>query len=178
MHIANRSGTPSRADIGSVGTGAVVLGLTLGWTLGLAGSLSSGTPQAVLWAISSMGLMTGLALLAFRQAATDIVAAAGFALVALGEAVIHVQGPAGLDAFASATFAYLPGLILLGSSSWGPLWTRITALGSGLAFGAHAFAFLLGAEVGPEGTIASIGYLLLTLTLIGWTWMVIRGRDT
>lgn len=106
------------------------------------------------------------------------VMASSLFLLALGEAVIHTQGPGGAAAFAAATYAYFPALILAALSGWGPGWARLTAGASGVAFGIHAFAHGGGADVTLDGPIAGAGYALLSLTLIGWTGTCSRHRAT
>jgi hypothetical protein len=153
----------------------ILVGLTLGWVLGITGGIvGPGTAQHWLWAISSIGLLAGAALLITHTVTSDSLFAAGLLLLVVGEAVIHVQGPSDVDAFAAATFAYLPGLVLVALSAWEPAWTRITALIAGAAFGAHAVSYLSGSGAGSEGVLPSIGYGFLTLTLIGWTWWIYR----
>lgn len=77
------------------------------------------------------------------------VMASSLFLLALGEAVIHTQGPGGAAAFAAATYAYFPALILAALSGWGPGWARLTAGASGVAFGIHAFAHAGGGRRHP-----------------------------
>jgi hypothetical protein len=153
----------------------ILIGLTIAWALGILGGIvGPGTAQTWLWSISSIGLLAGVAVLAAHTVTFDTLFASGLLLLAIGEAVIHVQGPSGLDAFAAATFAYLPGLVLIALSDWEPAWTRLTALIAGAAFGAHVISYLSGSDIGPEGVLAAIGYGFLTLTLIGWTWSIYR----
>lgn len=151
------------------------VGFTLGWVLGLVGAaVGVGTTQNVLYAVSSIGLTTGAVILGVYLIGLNRVMASGLFILALGEAVIHTQGPGGADAFASATYAYLAGLLLAALSGWGPGWTRVTAAASGIAFGIHAFAHAGGADVAVDGPIAGVGYALLSLTLIGWTWHLFK----
>lgn len=153
----------------------VVAGFTLGWVLGLAGAaVGAGTTQNILYAVSSIGLTTGAVILGVSLIGRNLVMASGLVILALGEAVIHTQGPGGADAFAAATYAYFPGLLLAALSGWGPGWTRLTAAVSGIAFGIHAFAHAGGADVTLDGPIASVGYVLLSSTLIGWTWHLLK----
>lgn len=153
----------------------VLIGLTIAWVLGLIGGIvGPGEAREWLFAISSMGLLAGAAVLVAHTVTSDSVFAAGLLLLAIGEAVIHVQGADGVEAFAAATFAYLPALVLVALSAWEPAWTRLTALIAGAAFGAHAVSYLSGSETGSDSVLASVGYGFLSLTLIGWTWRIYK----
>lgn len=157
----------------------VVVGLTIGWTLGIAGGVvQEGSGRYALWGISSIGILIAAALLTIRYAASNVMFSAGLALLLVGEAVIHTQGTAGVDAFASATFAYAPGLLLVALSGWGPRWTRITALAAAAVFAVHAARYLSGSDAGPDHMIPTIGYVFFILTMIGWTWHLTRPPRT
>jgi hypothetical protein len=156
---------------------AVVAGLTAGWVLGFAGAmLGPGAARETAWAVSSIGIMTAVVVLAARHLPTDVPLAAGLLLLALGEAVIHAQGPEAIDAVAAATYAYVPALLLTAGSQWPPAWTRVTAAGSAIAFAVHAAFYLAGAAPTVDGPAMSIGYGLLGLTMIGWTLRVVDRR--
>lgn len=153
----------------------VVAGLTVGWVLGFAGGMfEPGVARDVSWALSSVGIMAAAAVLAIRQAARDVPLAAGFALLVVGEAVIHTQGAGGVDAAAAAAFAYVPALLLTATSTWPPLWARLSALGSAVAFAVHAGLYLAGEQPAVDGAAMSVGYGLLALTMIGWSLRVVR----
>lgn len=42
-------------------------------------------------------------------------------------------------------------------------------------FAAHALAFFAGAAVETDGPLPSVGYALLTVTIVGWVVAVLRG---
>lgn len=156
-------------------TVTVAAGFTLGWVLGAAGGmLGPGIARETAWAVSSAGILAAAAVLAIRHANQDVPLAAGLALLALGEVVIHTQGPDGIDALASATYAYVPGLLLTAASRWPQSWARATAVAAAAAFTAHASSYLAGNQPGVDGPAISIGYALLGLTMIGWTLRTIR----
>lgn len=165
--------TTDTASTWTVEKTAIVVGLTLGWVLGLAGVALADTAREVAWVISSIGIMAAGAALAVRHI-DDVPLASGFALLAIGEAVIHTQGSAGPDAVAAATYAYIPALLLVAASAWSPTWVRFTAAASGLAFGVHAVLYLAGQEPLVDGPAAGAGYGLLALSMIGWTLKVVR----
>lgn len=154
----------------------------MGAILGFAGNFfEKGDTQSILYGISAVGLIVASVLLAMeRVAKSDLLAAAGFALLALGETrVLNVTTLAdGEAAFAAGVFLYAPGLLLIAISTWGPVWTRVTAAFAGVAFGAHALIFFSGGEVDSTGPLAGVGYALLTLTFIAWSVHVLRSDDT
>ncbi|HEX7004016.1 MAG TPA: hypothetical protein VF168_07500 [Trueperaceae bacterium] len=175
MAVIGSAESSSVAKAGSAETWVVLGALTLGWTLGFVGNfLPEGAMKLGFWVLSSIGLMTGATLLAIRHVTANVMLSAGLMLLVVGETVVHSQGPGGADAFAAATYAYFPGLLLVALSGWGPLWMRLAALVSALAFVAHASSHVLGGAPAPDGPLAGTGYAFLTLTVIGWTWVVSR----
>lgn len=161
--------------------GAVAIGgLIIGAALGLAGSFFAGQVQAFLFVISSLGLIAGSLLLAMRRLSSrDHMAAAGFAALAIGEAALIGPGnaPAAAARFASGVMVYVPALLLIGASGWGSLWARLAALASAVVFAAYALAYLAGGAPDPNGPMGSVGYLLLTLAIVGWIMTILREPD-
>ena len=160
----------------------IVGGLLVGAVLGFTGNFfEKGDTQSILYGISAVGMIVASILVAMEQVARrDVLAAAGFAVLALGETrVLNVTTLAdGEAAFAAGVFLYAPGLILIALSAWGPAWTRVSAALSGVAFGAHALVFFGGGEIDSTGPLAGVGYALLTLTFIAWAVHVLRADDT
>ena len=159
----------------------IVGGFVVGAVLGFAGNFfEKGDTQSILYGISAVGLIVASVLMAMeRVAKADLLAAAGFALLALGETrVLNVTTLADGEAtFAAGVFLYAPGLLLIALSAWGPAWTRVTAALAGVAFGAHALVFFGGGEIESTGPLAGVGYALLTLTFIAWAFHVLRSDD-
>lgn len=158
-------------------TVVVVAGLTVGWVLGLGGTVmaSGSTAQNVAWVISSIALVAGTGLLTVWFVRDDLLLMAGGCLVfTIGEVVIHAQGPGAVDAFGAASFAYVVALFMTAASPWPPMWARVASLGSAIAFAIHAATYLGGNMLGPDNTPAGIGYGLLAATLIGWSWRLLR----
>lgn len=169
-----RAATPATGRWDAV-TISVTAGFTLGWVLGAAGGmLGPGIARETAWAVSSAGILAAAMVLAFVHASRDVPLAAGLALLALGEVVIHTQGPDGIDALASAAYAYVPGLLLTATSRWPQSWARVTAVGAAIAFAVHGGSYLAGNQPGVDGLAISIGYALLGITMIGWTLRAIR----
>jgi hypothetical protein len=159
-------------------TGIVAVGLAVGGVLGFSGGLvSPGAVQDTLYAVSAVGLILAATLLAVEHAAARRrLAAAGFALLALGETRLMSPTDApGADAsFAAGVMLYAPGLLLIALSSWAPRWVRATGAAAAVVFAAHALAYFGGGSVDSTGALASIGYGLLTVTVAGWTITVLR----
>jgi Na+-translocating ferredoxin:NAD+ oxidoreductase RnfD subunit len=110
----------------------------------------------------------------FARQGHDIVAA-GFALLALAEGInmtsMFEEFTAG---FAAGTAVYVVALLLASLPPALPLWVRILGTLAVIPFAAHATLFLLGQNPAPSGFFASVGYAVLTLTVIGWIISVLR----
>ncbi|GAB2651650.1 hypothetical protein [Kribbella swartbergensis] len=162
----------------STGKGIVTAGLAVGGVLGFSGSfLGPGEVQDVLYAVSAVGLILAATLLAVEHASTGRrLAAAGFALLALGETRLlsPTDAPGADVSFAAGVMLYAPGLLLIGLSSWAPRWARATGVAAAVFFAAHALAYFGGRTVDSTGPLASIGYGLLTVTVAGWVITVLR----
>lgn len=167
----------------STGKWIVTVGLAVGAVLGFGGSfVDQGAIQDVLYAVSAVGLIVAATLLAVEHASTGRrLAAAGFALLALSETrLLSPTDTPGADvSFAAGVMVYAPGLLLVTLSSWAPRWVRATGAAAAVFFAAHALVFFGGGTVDSTGPLASIGYGLLTLTVVGWIITVLRasGRD-
>lgn len=158
--------------------GIVTVGLAVGGVLGFSGSfLSPGAVQNMLYAVSAVGLILAATLLAAEHASTGRQrAAAGFALLALGETrLLNPTDAPGADAsFAAGVLLYAAGLLLVALSSWAPRWVRATGAAAAVFFAAHALVYFGGGTVDSTGPLASIGYGLLTVTVAGWIITVLR----
>lgn len=154
----------------------VVGGLAVGAALGFTGNVLSGTAQSVVWAISAVALIVAAVALAVQLGASRPLAATGFLLFALGETRVlnPTDLPTGEASFAAGAFLYAPGLLVLALATWAPVWVRVVGALSGTAFGAHALLFFGGAAVDSTGPLATIGYTLLTVTIVGWILTVLR----
>ena len=160
-------------------TGAIIVaGLVVGAVLGFGGNfIQQGDIQDVMYGLSALGLIVSSVLLAVEHASVGHrLAAAGFALLALGEArVLSPTDVPGADAsFAAGVFLYAPALLILALSTWTPLWVRLVGALAAVPFAAHALLFLAGGEIDSTDPLAGIGYALLTVTIIGWILTVLR----
>ena len=157
----------------------IVAGLAVGALLGFGGNFVEGDTQSVMYGLSALGLIVSSVLLAVGHAsAGDGFAAAGFALLALGETrVINpADAPGGEASFAAGVLLYAPALLMIALSTWAPRWVRLVGAMAALPFAAHAVIHLGGGEVDSTGPIAGIGYGLLTVTVIGWILTVLRSE--
>jgi hypothetical protein len=163
------------------GTRAIIVGgLVVGAVLGFGGNfVEPGNTQSVMFGLSAVGLIVSSVLLAVEHAFSGHrLAAAGFALLALGETrVLNPFDAPGVEAsFAAGVFLYAPGLLLLALSKWAPLWVRLVGAIAAVPFAAHALVYLGGGAIDGTGPLAGIGYALLTVTIIGWILTVLRSE--
>lgn len=158
----------------------IVAGFALGVVLGFGGNfVQPGDAQNLMFGISALGLIVASVLLTLEHAAVGHrYAAAGFALLALGETRIlnPTEAPGAEAAFAAGVLLYAPGLLLIALSSWAPRWIRVIGAIAAVPFAGHGLAYLAGAEIDPAGPLAAIGYTLYTLTVAGWLVTVVRSH--
>jgi hypothetical protein len=177
--------TPARAESSMPSRILIVVGLAIGAVLGFGGNfLPAGPSQNVALVLSSLGLIMGSALYAawFAGRGHSIVAV-GFALLALAEGIVlaglflgasTLTDPEGRASFAAGVALYAVAFPLASIPPALPLWTRIVGMLAAIPFAAHALLWLLGRAPDPSGLLASIGYVLLVVTIVGWIIAVLR----
>jgi hypothetical protein len=177
--------TPASIDDSMPSRLLIVVGLAIGAVLGFGGNfLPAGPVQNIVYALSSLGIIMGSALYAawFARLGKSMVAV-GFALLALAESMslsgLFLLASAPTFSGASASFAagvalYAVALPLASVLPAFPLWTRIVGTLAAIPFAAHALLWLLDRSPAPSGPLASIGYVLLTVTIVGWIITVLR----
>jgi hypothetical protein len=157
----------------------VAAGFAVGALLGMGGNfLPAGPAQATAYGISSLGLILGSVLFAarFARQGRDVVAA-GFAVFALAEAILISQGmagDAGRAAFATGVAIYALALPLVSLPAALPIWARLAGGLAAVPFAAHALLHWLGQAPDPAGPLASVGYVLLTVAVVGWIVRALR----
>jgi hypothetical protein len=161
------------------GTRAIIVGgLVVGAVLGFGGNfIEQDDIQSVSYGLSALGLILSSVLLAVEHVSIGHrLAAAGFALLALGETrVLNPTGvPGGEASFAAGVFLYAPGLLLIALSGWAPRWVRLVGALAAVLFAAHSLVYLGGGAIDSTGPLAGVGYALLTVTIIGWILTVLR----
>jgi hypothetical protein len=162
----------------------IVVGLAIGAVLGFGGNfLPVGPQQSVAYALSSLGIIMGSALLTvwFARQGKSIIAV-GFALLALAEGIIlsgpfllaHTPSLPGAYTFAAGAALYAVALPLVSVPPAFPLWTRIAGALAAIPFAMHAMLWLLGRSPNPSGPLASIGYVLLIVAIVGWMITILQ----
>lgn len=157
----------------------IVLGFALGVVFGVAGSLMHpGATQAVLYAISSIGIVAASVLVACQQIPRGAaMLATGFGILALAEVVLWAGGVASTASFTAGALFYVPALLLLAIPAALPMVSRGASLLAAIAFAIYVFGVLAGRTVSPTGNIVSAGYILLAIAMLGWIWWAWRGAD-
>lgn len=148
----------------------VLTGLVAGAGLGqIGGFIAAGPAQNVLFALSSIGLVAAAALLATSfasQGRRQI--AAGFAVLAVAEVTIWSGGPGSSTSFAAGALFYAPALLLISLPAGFPVVVRALGAINAAAWAVYGFDYLLRAPTAPPLWLQVIGYILLTLTVLGW----------
>ena len=168
--------TPERAVIS--------IGLLVGVVLGaVGGAVGRGTAQNALFALSSMGLVAAYVVLAIGHAhRRHTLTASGFVILAIGEALIATGDPSNAhgysSAFAGGVMYYIPGLLLISLPEVMPLVVRLLGLLAALPWVVFAIQNWKGQAPASDSTLATVGYLLLSATIIGWIVASARSSDT
>ncbi|MBK8505067.1 MAG: hypothetical protein IPL46_24405 [Saprospiraceae bacterium] len=155
-------------------------GLAIGAIFGIFGSLvADPIMQILLYEISSVGLTSGCALLTIKyiQEKEELMAA-GFLLFAIAEAVMSggsaVGQIGGQAAFGAGLALYLPALWLISSTKKFSILFRFTGIAATIPFGIAAAKIFMGTEVLSTSALPGAGYGLLSLTIFGWIWSLLK----
>lgn len=158
----------------------IVGGLVVGAVLGFGGNfVEPGNVQSVLYGVSALGLILASVLLAVEHAFVgDRFAAAGFALLALGETRVlnPTDAPGGEGSFAAGVLIYAPALLMIALSTWAPRWVRLVGVIAAVPFAIHSLVYLGGGAIDSTGPLAGAGYALFTVTIVGWALTVLRSE--
>ena len=163
------------------GTRSIIVGgLVVGAVLGFGGNfVEQNDTKSVLYGLSALGLILASVLLAVEHAARGHrLAAAGFALLALGETRVlnPTDAPGGEASFAAGVLLYVPGLLMIAMSTWAPRWVRLVGAVAAVPFAAHSLIHLGGGAIDSTGPLAGTGYALFTVTIVGWILTVLRSE--
>jgi len=180
--------TPARSELSMSHRILIVVGLAVWVVLGLgANFLPAGPSQNIPFVISSLGIIMGGPLLTvwFARRGHSIVAV-GFALLALAESMsfpglfLLASAPTFPSAytFAAGVTLYAVALPLASAPPAFPLWTRIAGTLAAIPFAAHGLLWLLGRSPAPSGPLASIGYVVLTVAVVGWIITILRAAPS
>ncbi len=155
-------------------------GLACGSVFGIAGSIfTSPVIQVSLYEISSVGLTAGCILLfvKFLQQKNEFLSS-GFLLLAIAEAVMTAGAAAGqIDSqpsFAAGMALYVPAFLFIGIAKGFPVWTRFTIIAAAVPFLIAASKIFLGGQVLSTSPLTGAGYGLLTISIIGWIFILLR----
>jgi len=159
------------------------VGLLIGAVFGASGSIFTDPPvlQTMLYEISSIGLTAGTAFLAvkFMRDNKDYIAT-GFLLFAIAEAIMTVGMPlgqvGGQPSFGAGLAMYVPGLLLISIPKGFPLLFRITGTVACVPFAVAAAKIFMGEQVLSTTPIPGAAYGLLTITIFGWVWSILKGK--
>ena len=179
---------PARSESSMSHRILIVIGLAIGAVLGFGGKfLPAGPPHNIAHALSSLGIIMGSALLVAwfaRQGKSTV--SVGFALLALAEGII-LSGPfllasaptfPGAYTFAAGVALYAVALPLASVPPAFPLWTRIAGALAAIPFAAYALLWLLGRSPAPSEPLASIGFVLFIVAIVGWMITVLRAAPS
>jgi hypothetical protein len=179
--ITQSNSRPTRAAATDTSRWIVVVGLAIGIALGLGGSIVNRQPTyTIAEHLSSVGLITACMLLAIRFGRlAHWMAASGFALLALAEAIILSAPMSGIGeaTFASGVALYVPALLLVSLPKGLPIWSRIAGGLAAIPFAVHATLNWLGQNPSPGGPIATTGYILFSIAAICWIVQMLRNAS-
>jgi hypothetical protein len=157
-------------------------GLVTGAVLGMAGAFASSAGlRALAWGIDGTALVVAGALLAlhhFRRG--NDLAAAGFLVFAVGEAVILSGVAATFDAgaasFAAGVALWSASLALVSASGAMPRLINAFSAIAALLFAVVAVRLFTGAALTPlSKPLPFFAYPFFAATLLGWAWSHYRG---
>ena len=158
----------------------IAIGFAIGAALGMAGSMVKDViPQMMLYEISSIGLIVASVLAAGKYAKenSDFVAA-GFIVLAIAEAVMSAGTAANSvsgsqPAFGAGMALYVPSFLLISLPKKFAIFVRITGALASIPFAFASAKIFLGEQVPSTSMFPSIGYTLLTITIVGWIWTIL-----
>ena len=132
---------------------------------------------AFFYSLAGIGGMAAGPLLAVRHLrAGRELAAAGFAAISIvlgAEAVAGYTGAGADSVLVSMSILHLPGLWLIASQEWSPVWARGAAAISGLAFAIWGYIYTLGDDVpDPEHWLLFVAWPLFIVAVVGWAMTV------
>lgn len=157
-----------------------VIGLGIGALFGMTGSFVPNPQlQIGLYEISSVGLTVACILLGlkfFKE--NEELVAGGFLLFGIGEAVMSsgttLGEVGGQAAFGAGIALYVPALLLICIPKLFPIWLRGLGVLASIPFLIASVYIFMGEPVYSSSNITGAGYGLLSLTIIGWMYVLWR----
>jgi len=159
----------------------IAIGFAIGAGFGMAGSMvTAHITQMMFYEISSVGLIVAAVLISGKYAKENSeFVAAGFIMFAIAEAIMTVGTPeiptgGAQPSFGAGMALYVPSLLLISLPNKFAIFVRITGTLASIPFAIASSKIFLGEEVPSTSMLPSIGYTLLTITIIGWIWTIFR----
>lgn len=153
----------------------------MGCILGVAGSVvHSDTFRNLAWAAGSAGIIVAAGLLAiyhFRKG-YDVMAA-GFFILALGEAVVFsscATSPGdNIPSFGAGSFLWALSIAILSVQKFFPLFVRVTGIIASILFASVSVSIFIGQQVNAlSKPFPYLAYPFYAVTLVGWVWTLLR----
>jgi hypothetical protein len=161
-----------------------VIGLILGSTLGIGGTLvSTDALRQIFWMIDGVGLVVATSLLAVRSfRGGDDIAATGFMVFALGESLLVSGNAAGLEAsvpsFGGGVALWSAGLLLISLSGNLAMWIRAVHIVAAILFAIVAFRIASGEHLVPTSSpLPFFAYPFAVLGFVGWIVTILKRRS-
>jgi len=160
-------------------------GLLTGCVLGMAGSIIPGdTFRNLAWAGGSAGIILASVLLSvfyFRRSYDTL--AAGFIILAIGEAVVFSSCATNLDenfsSFGAGSLLWALAIAVLSLQKFFPLLIRLTGMIGAILFAVASILILTGEHVNPlTKPLPYFAYPFYAATLVGWAWTILRNQSS
>ena len=162
---------------------AIIIGLILGGTLGIAGTtVSSDAARQILWAIDGVGVVVATALLAVRFLRRgDDTVGAGFIVFALGETLLVGGTAAGLEGsvptFGGGVALWSAGLLMICAPKTLDAWMRVVGVVAAVLFATVAVRIYSGERLVPTSSpLPFFAYPFVVLSFVGWIVTVLKRR--
>ena len=162
----------------------VATGLVTGAVLGIAGAFApSASLRGLAWGIDGTALVVATAVLTVQHSRRgNVLAAAGFLVFVVGEAIILTGAATSLEAsgpsFAAGVGLWAASLLLVAASGIMPTWVGVVGVVGAVLFAIVAGRIFMGEALTPlSEPLPFFAYPFLAGTLFGWAWAEYRGRD-
>jgi hypothetical protein len=157
------------------------VGLTVGGTLGMAGTFAtSASLRGLAWGIDGIALVTACALLMLHyfKLGQEVVAA-GFLVFGIGESLLVSSAAMDLarstPSFGGGVGLWAAGLVLISAPGALPIVVRLLGFAAALLFAVTACCILAGAPITPlTRPLPFFAYPVLVATFVGWIIQLLR----
>ena len=163
----------------------IAIGFAVGASFGMAGSMvTDHITQMMFYEISSVGLIVAAVLISGKYAKENSeFVAAGFILFAIAEAVMTAGTASNTTSGSQPSFGagmalYVPSLLLISIQRTFATFIRATGILTSIPFAIASAKIFMGGEVPETSILPSIGYTLLTITIVGWIWTILRKQKS